>query len=49
MNNINCNTSSCALFLDLSKAFNLVDHSILIGKMEKYGIRGSAQNGSNHI
>lgn len=43
MNSINSNTSSCALLLDLSKAFDLVDHSILIRKMERYGIRGSAQ------
>ena len=39
---IDNNSFSVGVFIDLQKAFDTVDHDILIKKLDHYGIRGSA-------
>ena len=39
-NSLNERENSLSIFVDLRKAFDLVDHNLLLNKMEKYGIRG---------
>jgi len=40
--NLDEGLSSCAIFLDLAKAFDSVSHKILLRKLHCYGIRGKA-------
>ena len=33
---------SCGIFVDFQKAFDIVDHNMLIQKLNYYGVRGAA-------
>ena len=44
LTNIDSNRHTLSIFLDLSKAFNCVNHDILIKKMQNHGITGTPLN-----
>ena len=42
--NVDKGNIGCGIFVDLQKAFDAVEHDILLAKFENYGICGMANN-----
>ena len=44
LKNLECNKKTIAVMLDLSKAFDTIDHKIMVQKLELFGVRGVCLN-----
>ena len=44
LDSLNKNQIALLLLIDFSKAFDMVEHSVLLEKLYRYGIRGNAYN-----
>ena len=47
--NMDTGKYTALVFIDLKKAFDTVDHDILLKKMQKYGVSGNELPGLRHI
>ena len=44
INSFEDNKLTCGIFIEISEAFDTIDHNILLSKLYKYGIKGNTLN-----